>query len=183
VTVCATRSIHAVAGSESGLYVSSFSTTGEQRLLAYLAEHGIAAEIVRPGVPMPTVPLAAAAIGVTEAQIIKSVLFHDPSGEVVLAIASGTGRIDRKLLASAAAVGKLRLADAATVLDATGFPAGGVSPIGHARPITVVIDTRVMALDEVYGGAGSEETLLRISPREIALLTNAIVAGIVETQG
>ena len=52
------------------------SDAGEARLRAYLTEHGVVARIVSPGVPMPTVPLAAAAIGVHESQIIKSVLFQ-----------------------------------------------------------------------------------------------------------
>jgi Cys-tRNA(Pro) deacylase len=142
----------------------------------------ISAKILKPGVPMPTVPLAAAAIAVREDQIIKSVLFHDSNGSVVLAIASGTARIDRKRLANAIGNGKLRLADAATVFAATGYPAGGVSPIGHATAFPVVIDTRVMTLAVVYGGAGSEATLLKISPADIQRLTNAIVAEIVEPQ-
>lgn len=152
---------------------------GETRLQKYLSAAGIDAEILRPGVPMPTVPLAASAIGVDEDQIIKSVLFHDSSGLVVLAIASGIARIDRKRLAEVAQSGKLKLADASTVLAATGYPAGGVCPIGHATTFPVVIDQRVMKLDIVFGGAGSEEALLKISPVEIARLTQATVADIV----
>ena len=68
--------------------------TGEA-LVAYLRERGVDTELLTPGVPMPTVPLAAAAIGVTEDQIIKSLLFRDSRGDLVLAIASGTARIDR----------------------------------------------------------------------------------------
>jgi Cys-tRNA(Pro) deacylase len=127
---------------------------------------------------MPTVPLAAAAIGVTEDQIIKSLLFRDSRGELVLAIASGTARIDRSLLAFAAGLEKPRLADPATVLATTGFPAGGVAPVAHATPVRVVIDRRAAAMDVVYGGGGSEDVLLKIRPRDVIRLTSAEIADI-----
>lgn len=155
------------------------SHAGESRLRAYIAEHAIDAEIVAPGVPMPTVPLAAAAIGVPDEQIIKSVLFVAKDGRLVLAIASGTSRIDRNRLGEVLGMTKLTLADPGTVLDATGFPAGGVCPIGHATNIPVVMDRKVLSLPWVFGGAGSEETLLKISPDIVRLLTGATVADIV----
>jgi prolyl-tRNA editing enzyme YbaK/EbsC (Cys-tRNA(Pro) deacylase) len=154
---------------------------GEARLRSYLAAADVVAEILAPRVPMPTVPLAAAAIGVREEQIIKSVLFRTKPGEVVLAIASGSARIDRSVLSQITGLPGLKLADAPTVMARTGYPAGGVAPVGHASHFPVVIDRRVMELDEVYGGAGSEETLLRISPVDIERLTGAIVADIVNS--
>ncbi|MEA2524754.1 MAG: hypothetical protein QOF73_1981 [Thermomicrobiales bacterium] len=153
--------------------------TACESLLAFLHERGVDAELLSPGVPMPTVPLAAAAIGVAEAQIIKSLLFRDGRGELVLAIASGTARIDRGLLTAATGLDRPRLADPATVLAATGFPAGGVAPVGHAMPVRVVIDRRAAMLEVVYGGGGTEDVLLRISPRDIIRLTHAEVVDIV----
>lgn len=152
---------------------------GEARLRAYLAAADVLAEIVEPGVAMPTVPLAAAAIGVRVEQIIKSVLFCTKAGEAALAIVSGAARIDRHRLSQITGLPGLKLADPATVLVRTGYPAGGVAPIGHSSLFPVVIDRRVKALDLVYGGAGSEETLLRISPLDIERLTGAVVADIV----
>jgi prolyl-tRNA editing enzyme YbaK/EbsC (Cys-tRNA(Pro) deacylase) len=156
---------------------STGAPTGES-LVAYLRDLGVDAELLTPGVPMPTVPLAAAAIGVTEDQIIKSLLFRDSRGELVLAIASGTARIDRSLLATATGLDRPRLADPATVLAVTGFPAGGVSPVAHATPIRVVIDRRAAVLDVVFGGGGAEDVLLRISPADIIRLTGAEVVDI-----
>jgi Cys-tRNA(Pro) deacylase len=146
--------------------------------LAYLRELGVDAELLAPGVPTPTVPLAAAAIGVKEDQIIKSLLFRDSRGDLVLAIASGTARIDRGLLAAATGLDRPRLADPATVLAATGYPTGGVAPVGHATPVRVVVDRRAAALEVVYGGGGTEHVLLRISPRDIIRLTNAEIVDI-----
>ncbi|MDQ3692388.1 MAG: YbaK/EbsC family protein [Chloroflexota bacterium] len=152
-------------------------------LLDYLRRHECVAEIVSPGVPMSTVPLAAAAISVEPEQILKSLLFVDGSGTAVLAIASGTGKINRARLAAAANTGFLKLADAETVRAVTGFPVGGVAPVGHATQIQVVIDQAVMALSNAYGGGGADDVLLRIAPADILRMTNGVVAGIADPAG
>lgn len=157
------------------------STSIGERLIAFLRKQAIAAELIEPGVPMPTVPLAAAAIGVEEAQIIKSLLFRDVTGGCVLAIASGTARIDRQLLSNASGLVKLRLADPETVRAVTGFPAGGVSPVGHATAVPVVIDRRATELETVYGGGGTEDVLLQIRTSDIIRITNATIADITST--
>jgi Cys-tRNA(Pro) deacylase len=152
-----------------------------ERLRLYIQHTGLDAELIDPGAPMPTVPLAAAAIGVAEDQILKTLLFTDTSANLVLAIACGPARVDRALLAAVAGLDRLRLADPATVLAATGFPAGGVSPIAHLTPVPVVIDRRVLALDVAYGGGGAEHLLLRIRPTDLQRLTNATVADLTQS--
>ena len=149
------------------------------RLVRYLRANGVDAEIIAPGVPMPTVPLAAAAIGVRPEQILKSLLFTDRQGRCVLVIACGTGKVIAARLAAIADLDRPRLADPATVLRVTGFPAGGVAPVGHASPVRVLLDRRAAALDVAYGGGGAEEVLLRIRPTDIVRLTNAEIVDIV----
>lgn len=149
-----------------------------RHLLDYLAEHKVDADVILPGVSMPTVPLAAAAIGVSETAILKSLVFSTPDCQLVLAIAAGPARIERRLLADAAGLAKLSLASPEVVLDATGYPAGGVAPIAHRTPLRVVLDEAAAALDVAYGGAGTEHSLLRIAPSDIIRLTGATVAAI-----
>ena len=172
----ATRSTRADA--ETRDHAVTQSDPVPAHLVAYIDEHGIDAEILVPGVPMPTVPLAAAAIGVSESAILKSLVFAAPDGQLVLAIAAGPARIDRHRLAEVVALPKLKLADPSVVQEATGFPAGGVAPIGHRTPHTVILDEGAASLDVAYGGAGTEHSLLRIAPAEIVRLTGATVARI-----
>jgi Cys-tRNA(Pro) deacylase len=128
---------------------------------------------------MPTVPAAAAAIGVDVAQVLKTLLFEDRKGGFVVAIACGTGRVDRARLAAATESAKLRVADAPDVLRVTGYPAGAVAPLALPPELPVVVDAAVMELPVAWGGAGREELLLRISPADIVRLNNATIAEIV----
>jgi len=152
--------------------------TPPERLRRFLAEHRIEAEIVAPGPPMPTVAAAAAALGVSPAQIIKTLLFEDRQGAFAVAIAAGPAKIDRSLLAVAASLDRPRLAAPETALRLLGYPAGGVPPLGHATPLPVVVDQAAATLDTVYGGGGAEDLLLRIAMRHILRTTNATIAPI-----
>jgi prolyl-tRNA editing enzyme YbaK/EbsC (Cys-tRNA(Pro) deacylase) len=74
---------------------------------------------------------AAAAIGVSVGQIVKSLVFA-VDGEIVMAYVSGANQLDEKKLAAAAGGTKCSRVDADTVREATGFPIGGVPPFGHS---------------------------------------------------
>lgn len=136
-------------------------------------------EIVRPGVPTPTVPDAAQALGVEERQILKSLLFANREGSNVLAIALGPDRVSVEKLAAVSGLDGLRLAKPAFVEGRTGYPVGAMPPVGHEPPLDVIVDQRVAALEVVYGGGGQVDTLLRIRPAEILRHTGAAVADIV----
>jgi prolyl-tRNA editing enzyme YbaK/EbsC (Cys-tRNA(Pro) deacylase) len=148
-------------------------------LVEFLAAHDIDAEFIAPGVPMPTVPAAAAAIGAREEQILKTVLFGNKTGEYAIAIASGPRRIDRALLGEIVGVAGLRVASPDEVLAITGFPAGGVAPVGLPPELTVVVDSAVMSLPIAFGGGGREDLLLEIRTADIIRVNQARVATIV----
>jgi prolyl-tRNA editing enzyme YbaK/EbsC (Cys-tRNA(Pro) deacylase) len=143
-----------------------------------IADGAIDAEIIAPGVPTPTVPDAAQALGVEEQQIIKSLLFAAKDGSVVLAVLSGGSRVDRKRLREVTGLRGLEFAAPEVVLERTGYPAGGTPPVGHLNPIDVIVDSGVTEMPIVFGGGGRVDTLLRITPAEIVRVTNARVASI-----
>jgi prolyl-tRNA editing enzyme YbaK/EbsC (Cys-tRNA(Pro) deacylase) len=143
-------------------------------LEAFLQRHGVAATLVEPGGLMPTVPQAAAALGVEPAQIVKSIVFEHKkdSTRVCLAIVPGDARVHPPKVARAVGLAQLKLASPATTLAATGYP------VGHRNALPVVVDPSVLRFASVFGGGGDERHMLRISPGEICRLTNAVVAGI-----
>ena len=145
-------------------------------LAAYIENEGIQAEVVVPEVPTPTVETAADAVGGSVDQIIKSVLFL-VADRPVLAIASGTRRIDYRKIADHFGVGRRRvkMADPETVQNVTGYPVGGVPPFGHPEPVDTLIDPGVLDQPAVYGGGGDHRTLIRITPDEIRRITTATV--------
>jgi prolyl-tRNA editing enzyme YbaK/EbsC (Cys-tRNA(Pro) deacylase) len=146
-----------------------------KELEAFLQERQSRARIVRLDRDTTTVASAAEALGVSPDRIVKSLVFI-AGEEPVLVIAAGPDRVDRRRLAEIFGLpsGKVRLATPEEVLAATGYPVGGVPPVGHARPIKVYIDRRVaQAPTTVFGGGGADRVLLEIEPAELIRLTGA----------
>jgi prolyl-tRNA editing enzyme YbaK/EbsC (Cys-tRNA(Pro) deacylase) len=102
-----------------------------------------------------------------------------------VAIACGLGRVDTRVIASHFDVPRkrVRLADAPTVLETTGFEVGALPPFGHLRALTTLIDKHVLGREEVYAGGGEVNALLRISPGEIMRASGGVVLPLVTAGG
>jgi Cys-tRNA(Pro) deacylase len=145
-------------------------------LAVWIEENAIQADLIKLSVRTPTVEDAAEAVGTSPSQIVKTLLFI-VDGKPLVAIACGTSRVDRRTIAAYFGVGRKRvkLAGAETVLEMTGYPVGAVPPFGLKQQIQTFIDPRVLEHAEVYAGGGAIDSLLRISPGEIARVTGAVV--------
>ena len=117
---------------------------------------------------------AANAIGVSLGQIVKSLVFA-VDGEIVMAFVSGANQLDEKKLAQAAGGLKCSRVDADAVREATGFPIGGVPPLGLATQLRIFIDPDLMQYDEVWAAAGTWNDVFAVSRRELATATAGVV--------
>jgi len=113
---------------------------------------------------------AARAIGVEVGQIVKSLVFA-VDGAPVLALVSGSNQLDEAKLAAAAGGLESSRVDANAVREATGFPVGGVPPLGHRNRLPVFVDADLLAYDEVWAAAGTPHVNFGISP---AVLVSAV---------
>src|SRR6476646_7630079 len=123
-----------------------------RRVLEAAGGLGLAIEVRRFPDGTKTAADAAAAIGVEVGQIVKSLVFL-VDGAPVMALVAGDNRLDERKLSAANGGGRVARADADAVRAATGFPIGGVPPLGHDLPI--VIDEALLRFDEVWAAAGT----------------------------
>jgi prolyl-tRNA editing enzyme YbaK/EbsC (Cys-tRNA(Pro) deacylase) len=140
-------------------------------------ELGLAVELKTLDDSTATVAEAASALGVQEGQIAKSIVFV-MDGEPVVVVASGRHRIDRDKVCDALDCAAGRIASSDEVRAATGFPIGGVPPIGHGLP--VVFDTALMDYEVIYAAGGDGNTLFEVAPRQLAGCVHALVAPVGE---
>ena len=144
---------------------------GSPSALKVQAALGDAFEVLEFDATTRTAADAAAAIGCTVAEIAKSLIFRAlGSNRPVLVVASGVNRVDEMKVAEAVGE-KIARADADFVREATGFAIGGVPPIGHAKPPTVLIDQSLMALAEIWAAAGTPNAVFRLTPSDLIELT------------
>ena len=117
---------------------------------------------------------AAAAIGVTVGQIVKSLVFG-VDNEIVMALVSGSNQLDEKKLALAAGGAKCARVDADAVREATGYPIGGVPPFGHATQLRVFVDPDLLQYDEVWAAAGTWNDNFGAAPADIVRVAGGVV--------
>ena len=121
---------------------------------------------------------AAAAIGVSVGQIVKSLVFA-VDGEIVMAYLSGSNQLDEKKLAAAAGGAKCSRVDADAVRAATGYPIGGVPPFGHSTQLRVFVDPDLLQYDGindfVWAAAGTWNDNFAISPNDLVRVSGGVV--------
>jgi len=118
---------------------------------------------------------AASAVGCSVGQIVKSlVLVPQAGGEPVLALVSGTNRLDEALLGEVLG-GAVRMATAEEVRAATGFAIGGVPPVGHLQPLPTYIDRDLMEYEAIWAAAGTPRAVFQLSPAELVRITGGEV--------
>ena len=117
---------------------------------------------------------AAAAIGVTVGQIVKSLVFG-VDNEIVMAVVSGSNQLDEKKLALAAGGAKCARVDADAVREATGYPIGGVPPFGHSTQLRVFVDPDLLQYDEVWAAAGTWNDNFGANPNDIVRVAGGVV--------
>ena len=145
-----------------------------ERVRAALREKGLDPPITEFDSSTRTAADAAATIGTTVAQIVKSLVFL--SGDrPILALVSGANRASTDKLASITGQ-RMRRADAELVRDATGFAIGGVPPLGHATDLPVYLDEDLVGFDTVWAAAGTPNAVFPVAPKDLIRATGAQVA-------
>ena len=117
---------------------------------------------------------AARAIGCAQGQIVKSLVF-EAGGRPVIALVSGTNRLDTKRLAQLAGEPVVK-ADADATRAATSFAIGGVPPFGHAQPLPVYVDRDLLEFDLVWAAAGRPDSVFAITPQRLLEISGGALA-------
>ena len=118
---------------------------------------------------------ASEALGVPPEQMFKT-LVAAVDGKLAVGVVPVTGQLDLKALAAAAGGKKAVMAEVADAERATGYVAGGISPLGQKRRLPVFIDESARALKTVYCSAGRRGLEISLAPAGLARCAGAAFA-------
>jgi prolyl-tRNA editing enzyme YbaK/EbsC (Cys-tRNA(Pro) deacylase) len=153
-------------------------------VLEAAARKGVVVRIVTFPERTHTAAEAARAVGAELGQIVKSLVFVAPDDDgglqPIVVLASGANRVDVARLAAVVSESGVRRATAREAADLTGFSIGGIPPVGHARPVRVVMDPDLGRFPTVWAAAGTQNAVFEVPPATLRMLANAIVAPIAE---
>jgi Cys-tRNA(Pro)/Cys-tRNA(Cys) deacylase len=120
---------------------------------------------------------AAEALGLDPACVFKT-LMTVADGKLAVGIVPVSQQLDLKALARALGASKAAMAEVAVAERATGYVAGGISPIGQKRAHPTVLDETALAHEVVYVSGGRRGLDLGVAPAELVRVTGATVAPI-----
>lgn len=150
-----------------------------QRVQEAAERKGVTLEIVIFTESTHTAADAARAVGAELGQIVKSLVFVAPTEhglEPVMALVSGSNRVDIGRLAAIVGMPGLRRANAQEAGDATGFVIGGIPPFGHRKALRVVMDPDLGRFPIVWAAAGTPNAVFKVPPGTLRILANATAA-------
>ncbi|HKH09126.1 MAG TPA: YbaK/EbsC family protein [Agromyces sp.] len=150
--------------------------SGVERVRAHAAARGLDIEVVaRPAAR--SLEEAAELMGITPADIVKSLVVKRSDDTYVFALVPGGRKISWPKLRAVVGVNKLQLPDASLALAATGYERGTITPLGSTNAWPVVVDETI-AGRRVSMGAGEHGRSLFVDADALVAALDATVADI-----
>ncbi|WP_436492054.1 Cys-tRNA(Pro) deacylase [Actinokineospora sp. HUAS TT18] len=120
---------------------------------------------------------AAAALGVDPSRVFKTLL-ADVDGALTVGVVPVVGQLDLKALAAAVGGKRAKMADVAAAERATGYVAGGISPLGQRKRLRTVIDVSATEMSTMFCSAGRRGLEVELAAADLVALLGATVAPI-----
>jgi Cys-tRNA(Pro)/Cys-tRNA(Cys) deacylase len=120
---------------------------------------------------------ASEAMGVEPGRVLKT-LIAEVDGTLTVGVVAVAAQLDLKALAAAVGGKKAAMADVTAAERATGYVAGGISPLGQRRRLRVVIDSSALEFPTVFCSAGRRGLEIELAPGDLVRAANATVAPI-----
>ncbi|MCP2333738.1 Cys-tRNA(Pro)/Cys-tRNA(Cys) deacylase [Actinoalloteichus cyanogriseus DSM 43889] len=120
---------------------------------------------------------AAEALGVAPERVFKT-LVADSAGTLLVGVIPVTRQLDLKALAAAVGVKRARLAEVVDAERATGYVAGGISPLGQRKRLPLVLDASAERFETIFCSGGRRGLEIELAPADLVRLTNGTVAAL-----
>ncbi len=119
---------------------------------------------------------AAHFMGVSEAQVFKTIVTTREKGKPVLAVVPGPRVVDLKLLAAFLSEKKMSLPSEREAETLTGLQAGGISPLALInKGFQVVIDSAAQDFTEIYISGGQRGMDIQLPVADLVKIVHARV--------
>ena len=120
---------------------------------------------------------ASEALGVSPNRVFRT-LVAEVDGALVTGVVPVEGQLDLKALAAARGGKKAAMAQVAAAERATGYVAGGISPVGQKKRLRVVVDASALELETMFCSGGRRGLQIEVAPADLVRAAGATVAPI-----
>jgi Cys-tRNA(Pro)/Cys-tRNA(Cys) deacylase len=120
---------------------------------------------------------ASEALGVPPERVFKT-LVAAVDGVLAVGVVPVHRQLDLKALAAATGGKKAVMAEVAAAERATGYVAGGISPVGQKKRLPVVVDASALEHATMYCSGGRRGLEIELAPADLIRAAGATVAAI-----
>jgi Cys-tRNA(Pro)/Cys-tRNA(Cys) deacylase len=121
---------------------------------------------------------AAEKLGVPAEQVFKTLVAKLDGARLAVAVVPVNRTLDLKALAAALGGKRAAMAEVAEAERATGYVAGGISPLGQRKRLPTALDSSALAWDRVYVSAGRRGLEIALAPADLLRLSNGTAADV-----
>jgi len=145
------------------------------KLKKYLEENKAEYKLLNFDESVATSIEAAKQMGENTENLVKSVAFYKKD-KVIIVIVRKQDRVDKSKISQTLNLTGIKLCSPEDTLEKTGYPAGGVPPLGFEAEF--LMDEKAAEKEEVIAGGGNQYTLIKIKTQELLRLNKAKIADI-----
>lgn len=120
---------------------------------------------------------ASEALGLAPERVFKTIV-AEVDGTLTAGVVPVVTQLDLKALAAAVGGKKAKLAEVTAAERATGYVAGGISPLGQRKRLPVVVDESATEFPTVFCSGGRRGLEIEIAPADLIRVAAAMVAPI-----
>jgi Cys-tRNA(Pro)/Cys-tRNA(Cys) deacylase len=121
---------------------------------------------------------ASEALGVPPERMFKTLVASVDGTTLAVGVVPVHRQLDLKALAAATGGKKAVMAEVAAAERATGYVAGGISPVGQKKRLPIVIDASALELETMYCSGGRRGLEIELAPTDLVRAAGATVASI-----
>jgi Cys-tRNA(Pro)/Cys-tRNA(Cys) deacylase len=121
---------------------------------------------------------AAEKLGVEPARVFKTLLAKLDGTRLAVAVVPVERSLDLKALAAALGGKRAAMAEVAEAERATGYVAGGISPLGQRKRLPTVLDESALRFDRIHVSGGRRGLEIELSPAGLLHLCDGSAAPI-----
>ena len=110
----------------------------------------------------------AAALGVPEHAIVKTLVMEDEDRKPLIVLMHGDRKVSTKNLARQAGRKSVEPCKPEVAQRHTGYQVGGTSPFGTRKALPVYLERSILELDEIYINGGQRGLLVKLRSAELA---------------
>jgi Cys-tRNA(Pro)/Cys-tRNA(Cys) deacylase len=121
---------------------------------------------------------ASEALGVPPERVFKTLVASVDGGTLAVGVIPVHRQLDLKALAAAVGGKKAVMAEVTAAERATGYVAGGISPVGQKKRLPVVVDSSALELATMFCSAGRRGLEIEIVPADLIKTAGAKLAPI-----